>query len=48
MMLMKNSTERISAIDALKHPWFEMNGTNLRIIQFEFNGEGDEFPLTDE
>jgi hypothetical protein len=46
-MLQKNPADRICAIDALKHPWFQNNGTNLRRLNFDFN-EVDEIPCNDE
>jgi len=46
-MLMPSPDERISAIDALMHPWFYINGTNLHKLSFNFD-EVEEMPLTDE
>jgi Mg2+/Co2+ transporter CorB len=42
-MLNKNPDERISALDALKHPWFCNNGTNLKKLQINFT-ELDDVP----
>ena len=46
-MLHKNPQDRISAIDALKHPWFQINGTNLLKLNVDFS-EVDEIPMTDD
>ncbi len=47
-MLNKNPNNRVSALEAIKHPWFQHNGTNLQILNIEFEELDDEIPLTDE
>lgn len=46
-MLAKEADNRISAMDALNHPWFHINGINLHSLNFDFS-EFEDPPLTDE
>ena len=46
-MLFADPTARVSALNALKHPWFQINGTNLNKLEFNFD-EIEDINVTDD